>query len=54
MLKGVLNSILDEAGGVKVIFYQVDLELFDMENNRKVWAGQKKIKKQIERKRVTF
>jgi len=54
ILKGVLNSILDEAGGVKVIFYQVDLELFDMENNRKVWAGQKKIKKQIERKRVTF
>ncbi len=54
MLKGVLNSIPDEAGGIKAIFYQVDLELFDMANNKKVWGGQKKIKKVIERKRLGF
>lgn len=54
MLKGVLNSIPDEAGGIKAIFYQVDLEMFDMANNRKVWGGQKKIKKIIERKRLGF
>ncbi|HLF85917.1 MAG TPA: penicillin-binding protein activator LpoB [Nitrospiria bacterium] len=54
MLKGVLNSIPDEAGGIKAMFYQVDLELFDMANNKKVWGGQKKIKKVIERKRLGF
>lgn len=54
MLKGVLNSILDEAGRTKVIFYQVDLEMYDMANNKKVWIGQKKIKKVIERKRFSF
>lgn len=54
MLKGVLNSIPDEAGGIKAIFYQVDLELFDMANNKKVWSGQKKIKKVIERKKLGF
>ena len=54
MLKGVINTILDESGGTKVIFYQVDLELFDLENNTKVWAGQKKIKKVIEKSRLGF
>lgn len=54
MLKGVLNSILDESGGTKVVFYQVDLEMYDMVNNKKVWAGQKKIKKVVERKRFSF
>ncbi len=54
MLIGSINSILDESGGKKVIYYQVDLRLVDMENNRKVWLGQKKIKKLLTRKRVTF
>ena len=54
MLKGVLNSILDEAGGTKVIFYQIDLEMYDMANNKKVWAGQKKIKKVVERRRFSY
>jgi uncharacterized protein (TIGR02722 family) len=54
MLKGTINSILDEAGGVKVVYYQVDLELFDVEKNLKVWAGQKKIKKVIEKSRLGF
>jgi len=51
MLKGTINTILDEAKGTKVIFYQVDLELIDIEKNIKVWFGQKKIKKIIERSR---
>lgn len=54
MLIGSINSILDESGGKKVIYYQVDLQLVDMETNRKVWLGQKKIKKFISRKKVTF
>jgi len=54
MLKGNLSTILDEADGVKGIYYQVDLELIDLENNVKAWYGQKKIKKVVERKRVLF
>lgn len=47
MLSGVINSIEDQDGGEKVIFYQVDLNLIDLESNSKVWQGQKKIKKFI-------
>lgn len=54
MLKGTINTILDEAKGIKAIFYQVDLEMIDLENNTKVWFGQKKIKKIIERSRLGF
>jgi hypothetical protein len=54
MLKGTINTILDEAKGTKVIFYQIDLELIDIEKNTKVWFGQKKIKKIIERSRSGF
>ncbi|MBI3811574.1 MAG: penicillin-binding protein activator LpoB [Nitrospirae bacterium] len=54
MLKGTINSILDESKGTKVVYYQVDLEFFDMEKNLKVWAGQKKIKKVVEKSRFGF
>ena len=54
MLKGTINTILDEAKGTKAILYQVDLEMIDMENNTKVWFGQEKIKKMIERSRLGF
>jgi penicillin-binding protein activator len=47
MLQGVVNSIVDGSGDSKVVFYQVDLELTDLETNEKVWLGQKKIKKLI-------
>lgn len=54
IMKGYISTILDEADGTKAIFYQVDLELVDLETNVKVWFGQKKIKKVIERKRTVF
>ncbi len=54
MMKGNISTILDEADGVKAIFYQVDLEMVDLSNNVKTWFGQKKIKKVIERKRTLF
>ena len=54
MLRGTISSILDEAAGVKAVFYQVDLELIDVERDTKAWFGQKKIKKVIERNRVVF
>lgn len=49
MLKGSINTILDEAEGKRVTYYQVDLELIDIETNSKAWIGQKKIKKVIDR-----
>ena len=49
MLSGVINSIEDSEGGDAVVFYQVDLNLIDLESNAKVWQGQKKIKKYVSR-----
>jgi uncharacterized protein (TIGR02722 family) len=54
MMKGTINSILDEEDGTKVVFYQVTLEMVDLESNAKVWFGDKKIKKVIERSRLGF
>jgi penicillin-binding protein activator len=51
MLIGSINSIVDHEGKERVVYYQVNLELVDMSNNRKVWIGDKKIKKFIERSR---
>lgn len=51
MLIGSINSITDREGKEMVVFYQVNLELVDLSNNRKVWIGDKKIKKFVERAR---
>ena len=49
MLKGSINTILDSDGDEQVRFYQIDLNLISLADNRKVWAGQKKIKKFIDK-----
>lgn len=49
MLKGSINSILDTEGDEQVRFYQIDLNLISLADNRKVWAGQKKIKKLVDK-----
>lgn len=54
MMKGTIATILDEADATKAVFYQVDLQMIDLENNAKVWYGQKKIKKVVEKKRTVF
>jgi uncharacterized protein (TIGR02722 family) len=54
MMKGSIATILDEAEGTKAVFYQVDLQMVDLESNAKVWFGQKKIKKVVEKKRSIF
>ena len=51
MLMGTINTIVDEEDGEKVVFYQVDLELTDIQTNEKVWIDQKQIKKYIGRDR---
>lgn len=51
MLIGGINTIIDAAGGTQVRFYQVELELINLESNEKVWIGQKKLKKLVEQPR---
>ncbi|WP_226389345.1 penicillin-binding protein activator LpoB [Penaeicola halotolerans] len=47
MMFGTINSITDMEGRKKVIFYQINLELTDIQTNEIVWIGDKKIKKYI-------
>ena len=48
-LVGGVKSITDQEAGDRVVFYQTDLELINIETNEKVWIGTKKIKKGISR-----
>jgi len=54
MLKGTINTIIDSADKTQLRYYQVDLTLISMADNRKVWVGQKKIKKLVERSKLTY
>ncbi|MCW9014918.1 MAG: penicillin-binding protein activator LpoB [Gammaproteobacteria bacterium] len=54
MLKGSINTIVDAVSGEQARFYQIDLTLIDLESNRKVWVGQKKIKKTVEKSGFRF
>ncbi len=47
MLLGEINTIIDTSFTDQVKFYQIDLTLIDISNNRKLWIGQKKIKKAV-------
>jgi len=49
MLKGSINTIVDHEGKAAIKYYQVDLTLISMADNRKVWVGQKKIKKVVKK-----
>jgi uncharacterized protein (TIGR02722 family) len=53
-ISGSINSIVDQVGDKRVTFYQVDMKLIDMEKNREVWNGQKKIKKFQEKNSFGF
>ncbi|MHB8763013.1 MAG: penicillin-binding protein activator LpoB [Deferrisomatales bacterium] len=52
MLQGTINTIIDASGSTQVRYYQVDLTLLSLTDNRKVWVGQKKIKKLVERSKL--
>jgi hypothetical protein len=54
MLQGSINTISDRIEGKEVKYYQVNLEVIDIQSNRKVWIGEKKIKKLVERSRFGF
>lgn len=48
MLIGSIINITDQVDKTKVVYYQVDLELIDLETTEKLWIGSKKHKKVIE------
>ena len=52
MLTGTINSVIDQEGGEQVVFYQIDMELTDIQSHRKVWIGDKKIKKYMSQSSV--
>jgi uncharacterized protein (TIGR02722 family) len=51
MLQGDISQITDREGGRRVVYYQVDMTLVDLETNAKTWTGQHKIKKVVEQPR---
>ena len=53
-LTGGVQAIEDVDGRERVVFYQVDATIVDLETNAKVWVGQHKIKKYVERARFGF
>lgn len=52
MMQGQINTIIDVDGSTQVRFYQVNLELISIKDNRKVWVGEKKIKKLIKNSKL--
>jgi hypothetical protein len=47
MLNGDISSITDEYKRERVLFYQINLELSNLETNEIIWIGDKKIKKYV-------
>ncbi len=54
ILLGGIKSNTDASGGKAVKFYQVDLELINVESNEKVWIGSKEIKKYVKKNKVKW
>jgi uncharacterized protein (TIGR02722 family) len=54
MLTGTINTIVDPSGSTQVRFYQVNMTLTSLADNRKVWVGQKEIRKLVTRSNLRF
>jgi penicillin-binding protein activator len=54
MLQGSINTISDRVEGKEVKYFQVNLELIEVQSHRKVWIGEKKIKKLVKRSHFGF
>jgi uncharacterized protein (TIGR02722 family) len=54
MMAGSINAVNDESKGRRVVFYQVNLELVDLETNQKVWIGQSELKKTVSKSALSF
>jgi uncharacterized protein (TIGR02722 family) len=54
MLQGGIKSNVDASGGKAAKFYQVDMELINVETNEKVWIGSKEIKKIVQKSKTKW
>ena len=54
MLKGSINTIIDMEGTTQLRYYQVDLNLISLKDNRITWVGQKKIKKLVKNSKLRY
>ena len=54
MMIGTVNSIVDQEGSQAVIYYQINMQLTEIESGKTVWIGEKKIKKFVDRATVKF
>ncbi|NNF96172.1 MAG: penicillin-binding protein activator LpoB, partial [Halobacteria archaeon] len=54
MLKGSINTIIDMEGKTQLRYYQVDLNLISLRDNRITWVGQKKIKKLVKNSKLRY
>lgn len=54
ILLGAIKTVVDEVEGTKVVFYQTDLEMLNIESMEKVWIGTKEIKKEISKKKTKW
>ena len=54
MLTGTINTIVDPNGNQQLLFYQVNMTLISLSDNRKVWVGQKDIRKLVTRSKLRF
>ena len=54
VLRGDVQAIEDAEGRERVVYYQIDATLVDLESNAKVWVGQHKIEKYIDRRCIDW
>lgn len=54
MMTGTISSIVDQADKKAIVFYQVDLTLYDLRNWEKVWIGQAQRKHLVEGSKIRF
>jgi len=54
ILVGGIKTIVDEIEGIRVVYYQTDLEMINIETMEKVWIGTKKIKKEISKSKTSW
>ncbi len=54
ILQGTIGKITDMDGNKRVYFYQVDLELINIETAEKTWIGQKKLKKFVKKAGISL
>ncbi|MBT4287602.1 MAG: hypothetical protein HOD92_09715 [Deltaproteobacteria bacterium] len=54
IIRGVLHSILDQLKDDKTIYYQLTLNVVEINQNKLVWSGQKRIKKLIQKSSMAW